>query len=178
MAEIQNNPEEFIDKAAIKLHQKGFITERELFLPGLTGLLYARSPEAFQLGFARVEDHWLFLDWENAVFGRKELLIKAFQSFSKFVNQKFPVPHSLRMKIPNLAVIAVSQSEFPEEIIQYVEATYLNPWYGGEVGQILLVNLGKRDIFYHRLPRTRQPGAFPLGHTIDVLLETCRQAFL
>jgi len=168
-------PENFIEKISETLQQKGYITECDPFMPGVQGLLYARSPGAFRLGFAKVEDHFLFLDWENAIFSRQDLLISANQSFSKFVNQKFTVPHSLRLRIPNLAVIAISQTEFPEETIRFAQTTYFIPWYGGEASQILLIDLEKKTIYYHELTHIRQTGSLPLSHTLDVLLASCQQ---
>jgi hypothetical protein len=170
-------PDEFIEKISAKLQQAGYVIERDPILAGVQGLLYAHSPTPFQLGFARVEDHFLFLDWENVVFGRLDILLDAYQSFSKSVNQNFRIPHGLRLCIPNLAVIAISQVEFPEETIRFAQTTYLNPWYGGETGQIILVDYGKNEIYYHKVPRTRQTGAFPLGHTLDILLDVGRKSF-
>jgi len=168
-------PNEFIEKISVTLQEIGYITQLDPVMPGVQGLIYAHSPGAFRLGFAKVEDHFLFLDWENAVFSRQYLLLKTYQSFRKFVNQKFAVPHSLRMCIPNLAVIAVSQTEFPVETIQYAQTNFLIPWYGGETGQIILLDIGRGTMFYHRSPKTRQTGSLPLGHTLDLLLPVCQQ---
>ena len=66
-------PEKFIEKISENLQQRGYITEFNPFMPGVQGLLYVHSPGAFQLGFAKVEDHFLFLDWENAIFSRQDL---------------------------------------------------------------------------------------------------------
>jgi hypothetical protein len=173
----KNMPDEFIDKISAKLQQTGYVIELDPIMAGVQGLLYACSPAPFQLGFARVEDHFLFLDWENAVFGRLDLLIDVYKNFSKSVNQYFKVPHGLRLRIPNLAVIALSSNEFPEEIIQYTRRNYQNPWYGGECGQIILADTGKKKIFHHPRPGVHQSGGIPLGHTLDVLLDICIKSF-
>ena len=69
------------------------------------------------------------------------------------------MPHALRLLIPNLAIIAISQTEFPDEVIRYAGTTYLDPWYGGEAGQIMLINLHKKEIFCHSSPGYRRSGA-------------------
>jgi len=171
-----NLPEKIIEKISENLQQKGYIIECDPFMPGVQGLLYAHSPVAFHLGFAKVEDHFLFLDWENAIFSRQDLLVSANQSFSKFFNQKFTIPHSLRLRIPNLAVITISQTEFPEETIRFAQTTFFIPWYGGETGQIMLINLEKKTIYYLELIRFRQTGSLPLSHTLDVLLHPCQKS--
>jgi hypothetical protein len=166
---------EFIDGLSSSLQQIGYFTVFNPNMPDAQGLLYAHSIKAFRLGFAKAEDHFLFLDWDNAIFGRLDLLIATYKNFSKFVNLKFPVSHSLRIRIPNLAVVAISQIEFPEETIKLASTTYFNPWYGGETGQILLVDLGNKKIHYHKPPFQRQSGSLPLFHTIDILLELCQK---
>jgi hypothetical protein len=163
-----------------EMQREGYISQSDPKIPGLQALLYASSPHRFRLGFAKVEDHYLFIDWENAAFGRLDYLLEFYKRFSAYVNRRFPIPHALRMQIPNLAVIAVSQAEFPLETVRFVRTTYLNPWYGGESGQIILLNIKDRQVLTHVRPESRRnplPGAFPLMHAEEIIREVCKRAF-
>lgn len=168
----------FIENLSAQLQKNGYLTEGSPVIPGVQALLYAYSPEPFRLGFAKVEDHFLFIDWENAVFKRLDLLLLTHQNFSKHVNRNFPMPHALRLLIPNLAIIAISQTEFPDEVIRYAGTTYLDPWYGGEAGQIMLINLHKKEIFCHSSPGYRRSGALPLSHAVEIIKTVCKPFFL
>jgi hypothetical protein len=136
--------------------------------------LYARSPGRFRLGFAKVEDHFLFIDWARAAYSRLDLLLSHYQLFSAFANQGFRVPHALRMQIPNLALVAISETGFAPEAVSFARGTYLNPWYGGETGQVVLIDLQQHQIIHHRKPTSRTPGAFPLAHAVEVLQTACQ----
>lgn len=160
---------ESIEKISSNFQQMGYLIQNDPHIPGVQGLLYARSPSPSRQGFAKVEDHFLFIDWENSVFSRLDLLLETHKKFSKFVNQGFRVPHALRMRIPNLAVVAVSLYEFPPDVIQFVRTTYLNPWYGGETGQLMLIDLTQKKVFCHYLPRFRQQGSLPLSHAVEII---------
>jgi len=165
---------QFIEEITTQLTSAGYTTESSVKIPGIQALLYARSSKPFRLGFAKVEDHFLFLDWGNDVFGRLDLLRKAHRDFSKFVNLGFRIPRSLRMHIPNLAVIAVSNVEFPADVIRFTQTTYLNPWEGGETGQFMLIDLEKKEVTCHNPPGRRQTGAFPLSHAVEIIEGICK----
>lgn len=150
----------------------GYLIQGDPHIPGLQSLLYAHTPLPSRLGFAKVEDHFLFVDWENAVFSRLDLLLESYKEFSRFVNQGFHVPHALRMHIPNLVVVAVSSYEFPTDVIHFVRNNYLNPWYGGETGQLMLIDLTKKKVFCHISPRFRQQGSLPLCRTVEIITKS------
>jgi hypothetical protein len=169
---------EFILKVANELQQAGYITDPDPHIPGIQALLYAHSPNRYRLGFAKIEDHFLFVDWGNAAFGRLDRLQELYAHFRTLANKAFRVPHALRMQIPNLALVALAEVGFPEEAVRFVRSTYLNPWYGGETGQIILVVLDKKQINTHSTPGRRQPGAYPLVHAAEIIREKCKQAFL
>jgi hypothetical protein len=169
---------ELISSFSSKLQEAGYLTESSPNIPGVQGLLYAHLPGPSRIGFAKVEDHFLLIDWGNAVFSHLDLLLKTYQNFSKFVNRNFHVPHALRLCIPNLAVVAISQVEFPAEIIHFARTTYFNPWYGGETGQLILVDLEKKAVFCHTSSGNRQPGALPLGHAVEIIQTACQQSLI
>lgn len=170
-----------LDHISVELQQKGYEINFHPAIPGAPGLLYARSMERISLGFAKVEDHFIFVDWDCLEPDRLAQVKTIYQNFNAYVNQGFKVPHAWRLTIPNMVVIAISQSEFPAEAIAYASNTGLDPWYGGEVGQVMLVDVGEKQIFYlaslntgGRFPR---PGALPLGHASRLIREMCERAF-
>jgi hypothetical protein len=164
---------EFIEKISKKLQQLGYLIQNDPKIPGVQGLLYAHSPKPVRLGLAKVEDHFLFIDWENSAFRRMVLLLEFSKSFSSFVNKGFRVPHAMRIRIPNLAIVAVSLTQFPPEMLHLVRTTYLNPWYGGETGQLILIELQNMKITHHLPPRFREQGSIPLSHSVEILTKSC-----
>lgn len=165
---------EWIEKTSQNLQNAGYIIDVRPSIPGVPALLYAHSPERFRLAFAKVEDHFLFIDWDRAVFSRLDLLLSHYQLFSAFANRGFRVPHALRMQIPNLALVALSETGFAQDVVSFARGTYLNPWYGGETGQVVLVDLHQRQMIHHRSPGRRTPGAYPLVHAVEVLQTACQ----
>ena len=128
------------------------------------------------MAFSKVLDHFLFVDWENDLFSRKDQLIETYKSFNKYVNQKFNVPNWIRMTIPNMAVIAISTSGFDRETLSYAMQTYLVPLKGGEVGQIFLVDLLKEEITYHKAYQRKQYGSMPLLQAQGTLLPVIKKS--
>ncbi len=170
----------FIAKLGISLEERGYLLGAPSDLPGIPALLYAYSPRRLRLGFAKVEDHFIFVDWDNVAFGRMERLLELASRFSKQVNQRFPMPHALRLQIPNLAVAAISPGTFPPEAARFARSQNLVPWYGGETNQILLVSLADRQIVSRNLRsfgRYPIPGGLPLGHAASVIREVCQSGF-
>jgi hypothetical protein len=162
--------ETFIERISAQLQLQGFQLEIDSSLAGTSGLLYAFSPQPYPLVFTKVIDHFLFLDWENSLFSRKDHLIEAYQVFNRRVNEKFAVPNLLRITIPNMALIAVSVSGFDKETLDYARRTYLVPWKGGEVGQFFLVDLAQKTVNYHRAYQRKQYGEAPLRNAQDRLM--------
>jgi hypothetical protein len=170
----------YIARISAELQQAGYLTDLHPRIPGVQALLYAHSPQRMRLGFARVDDHFLFMDWDNAVFGRLDQLFEIYRRFSAYANRDFRTPHALRLQIPNLAIVAVSQAEFSKEAIHFARTSSLNPWYGGEVGQVILVDIGKKQVTslvslgHGRFPR---PGAFALGHAAEQIRLASERVF-
>jgi hypothetical protein len=172
--------DEFITRVSSALHRSGYLIEDWPQILGTQALLYARSPERIPLGAAKVEDHFLFVDWDNGAFGRLDHLKEIYRRFQPYANRSFKTPHALRMQIPNLALVAVSQAGFPEDAFDYARTTNLTPWYSGEVGQVMLVDPGQKQVttlVSLRNGRHPKPGAFALGHAIEVIRAACEQAF-
>lgn len=171
---------DFIVKTAYELEQSGYFVERDPFLAGGQALIYARSAQRYHLGFAKIEDHFLFVDWENAVLAQLERLTHIYYAFSRYVNQAFHVPHALRMQIPNLALIAVSQTAFPEIVVRYARKTNLTPWYRGETGQIILVDTTQKQVIsltWFGGWRSPLRGALPLRNTANLIRSISQNAF-
>jgi len=171
---------EFIAKISTELQSEEYLVELSPRIPGVQALLYARSSRRIRLGVARVEDHFLFVDWENTAFGRLDPLKEIYRRFSSFVNKSFRTPHTLRMQLPNLAVVAVSPAEFPDDAVRFARTSSLTPWYGGEVGQIILVEIeDQRMISLDSQQPAEFPrwGAFALGHAAEIIWKVSQQAF-
>jgi hypothetical protein len=131
--------------------------------------------------FSKVEDHFVFIDCDKWGVNSPDQLTGIYRHFSDYVNRGFKTPHVWRISIPNLAIIAISQGEFSAEVVSLARTTSFDPWYGGESGQVILVELGKRKVTSlaslsgGRYPR---PGALPLGHAARVIREVCDQCGL
>jgi hypothetical protein len=162
---------EFIQSISCIFLQKGFLIEDQSSIPGVRALLYAHTPTPTRMAFAKVFDHFLFLDWENDLFARLDLLLDAHKKFSAFVNRGYRVPHAWRMTMPNLVTAAVSTAEFPAEALDCVRSRYLNHWAGGETGQLMLVKLPERRLEYHPEPyrMSRQTGSIPLINAVTLM---------
>ena len=172
--------DEFINNLSLELQKIGYKVDLSPQIQGVHGLLYSWSPKRFRLGIAKVEDHFLFVDWDAMVIDRLDQLKEIYRHLSRHVNKGFQTPHALRIQIPNLAVIAISQVEFPQEVRAFARTTSLNPWYGGEVGQIILVEVGKKQVTSLRYlwsGRYPRPGAFALGHASSLIRQFCDRAF-
>jgi hypothetical protein len=172
--------EEFITKLTAELQQQGYVIGDPASVPGVQALLYAYAPERQQMAFAKDEDHYLFVDWENTACGRLDRLINIADQFSTLVNQRFPMPHVLRLQIPNLVVAAVSTDPFPPDVARFTRGKNLTPWYGGETRQLMLVSIGKRQVISQVTsgPRLHPiPGAIPLGHATSVIRAACLAGF-
>lgn len=173
--------ENFISLVSSKLQQAGYLPEPYSAPYGTHVLLYTRSARRVQLGFAKVEDHFLFVDWDRSDIRNIPALKALYAHFSAFANQRFKTPHALRTQIPNLALVAVSRAEFAPEIVSFAQSTSLEPWYGGETGQVILFELERQQVISLaslRSGRHPRPGALPLGHASQVIRDACSQAFL
>lgn len=161
--------EAFIESLSNDLQKYGYKTTTNPILPGVRGLLQAVSPKITSVGPIKFINYYLFLDWDNDLFGRLDALLEAEKSFSEGVNDNFHVPHGWRMTLPNIVVAAVSPNDFPHEAVTYVQSRYQIPWMGGEVGQMMLFDLLNHKQFCHYKKAYKQTGSIPLGYAVDEL---------
>ncbi len=163
----------FIQRVNRNLQQKGYLTDCRPLIPGVRGLLYAHTVKPERMAFAKVYGHFLFVDWENDLFGRLDVLLETHKKFSAFVNKGFKVPRAWRMTIPNLVTAAVSESEFPKEAVEYAQNRYLNPLIGGETGQLMLIQLPEKRLIHHPRPYLmgKQTGSIPLMQAVYLFQE-------
>jgi len=154
----------FITEISLEFQKQDYLPQP--LLEGVSGLLYLRS-KTRQTGFSKVENHFLFVDWENAMFSYLNELLETYQKFSKAVNQSYPVPRAFRLHFPNLAVIAVSENDFPPDAVSQAQSVYLNPLVGGETGQIMLINCSTGQLIHHSTPYYRQSGSIPLQVAVN-----------
>lgn len=161
--------DKFIKQVAFELQNTGYLVETDVSTAGVRALLAARTQKPVRLGFAKVDDYFVFVDWENAAFSRIDLLISLYYQFNNSVNRKYKVPRGLRMHIPNMVLAAVSESEFSQEEIRYVRSAKFVPWIGGECGQLMLICLKDQSLIHYKIGRYRETGALPLGHAAEGL---------
>jgi hypothetical protein len=161
--------EEFIGSLIDNLQKNGYTTSVNPVIPGVRSLLQAVSPKITSVGPIKFINYYLFLDWDNDLFGRLDALIAAYKSFSEVVNKDFHVPHGWRMTLPNIVVAAVSPNDFQHEAVTYVQSKYQIPWQGGEVGQMMLFDLQDHKQYCHYKKTYKQTGSIPLGYAVDEL---------
>ncbi len=160
---------EFIQEFEQQLWTTGYTINSNANIPSVHALISAVSPKITSVGPAKFINYYLFLDWENDLFGRLDSLIAAQKSFSQEVNKDFKVPHVWRVTLPNIVVVAVSPNDFPKEAISYVQSRYQIPWKGGEVGQMMLFDLQSHKLYCHFKKTYKQTGSIPLCYAVDEL---------
>ena len=170
-----NSIEPFLQLISSSLTAKGYLIQTGPVLEGVRGLLYARSPQAYPLVITKIIDHFLILSWDDDLFGRQDQLIAAYKSFNRYVNRQFTVPHWLRMTIPSMALIVLSETGFDDETLAYAQRTFMVPLKGGEVGQFFLVDLESKTITCHRDYSYKQYGSTPLYNTQGWLLPILKE---
>jgi hypothetical protein len=171
----------FMLQAARVYQQKGYLVYQPFKIPGLKAYLYVRSTRPIFMGFTRVDDHFLFVDADKSMANSLVLLKEIYRCFSAHINQAYKVPHALRLYIPNLALVALTQTEFPEDMLSFARFSTFNPWYGGEAGQLILLNIVKKEVISllsHSTGRYPVPGAFPLQHASNDIRQVSSQIFL
>jgi hypothetical protein len=160
----------FIQRISTHLQMQGFLFDDSPVFNGTHALLYARSRRPYLVPFARVEDHFLFLDWKKNLACSKENMISAYAVFNRQVNSQYHIPHVFRLTIPGMALAVLSTEGFDATTIEYARNTYLVPFKGGEVGQFFLVDLANRDVIYHERHEYKQTGQAPLRMAQGVLV--------
>jgi hypothetical protein len=166
----------YIQRISTHLQLQGFLFDAPPDLNDTPALLYARSRRPYPVPFARVVDHFLFLDWEEHLSASKDRLTATYSLFNRQVNRQFKVPHMFRLTIPGMAVIALSNSGFDSTTSNFAQTTYEVPFKGGEVGQYLLVDLANKEVIYHRGHVFKQSGESPLRaaqYVLVPILEDC-----
>ena len=159
--------DDFIASLITQLEQINYSIETNPMIPGVRSLLYAKSLQIKIIGPIKFFNHFLFVDWENDHFGQLSNLLETRKKFSEHVNKEYKVSRAWRVKIPNLAVIVLSQHGFSQEATQCAINQYFIPWQGGEVGQIILLDLNSKEMIHH-YPRTyKQTGSIPLGYAVQ-----------
>ncbi len=159
--------DDFLKFMIDELEGLGYSVNENPSLTGCRGLLYARSELIITVGPIKFKNHFLFVDWDNDLYGRLDLLLETQNGFSEFVNLEYKVPHGWRMKVPNLAVIAISAQGFSQEAMDCAVNRYFIPWVGGEVGQIMLLNLENNQSIHHYKKTYKQTGSIPLGYAVS-----------
>jgi hypothetical protein len=171
---------DFVRQICSELERSGYLVEMDPRIPGVSALAYVHSARPQRQGFAKVDDYFLLADGEYPPYLDEAGYREAYRSFSAFANRSYRVPHGLRLRIPNLAIVALSKDAFRPEVLRFARSTSLNPWYGGETGQVMLVELANKAVTALSLKssgRYPPPGALPLGHAQAVIQSACKAAW-
>ncbi len=171
---------DFTREICSELERCGYLVEMDPRMPSVSALAYVHSVRPQRQAFANVDDYFLIVDGEYPPYLSEAGYREAYRSFSAAVNRSYRVPHGLRMRIPNLAIVALSTEAFQPEILRFARFTRLSPWYGGETGQVILVELANKTVITLTLKssgRYPTPGALPLGHAQATITTACRAAW-
>jgi hypothetical protein len=171
---------DFARQICSELERSGYLVEMDPHISGVSALAYVHSVRPKRQAFANVDDYFLIVDGEYPPYLGEAGSREAYRSFSAFVNRSYRVPHGLRMRIPNMALVALSTEAFQPEILRFARFTSLNPWYGGETGQVILVELANKAVVTLTLKssgRYPTPGALPLGHAQAAITSACGAAW-
>ncbi len=155
--------DEFKQFISEQLKSCGYQVTEQPNLPGLRGFLFAKSTTKIKTGFTKSINYYYFSDWDYDLLRRIDQLKPAYQTLSKIVNQDFKVARSWRMTIPNIVLAVVSTEGFDKETVDYALHEYQSPFIGGEVGQTILLDLQKQEMYSYYPYGYRQPGSIPLG---------------
>lgn len=155
--------DEFKQFISEHLKSSGYQVTDQPNLPGLRGILFAKSSTKIKTGFSKSINYYFFTDWDYDLLRRTDQLKQAYQTLSKVVNQDFKVARGWRMTIPNIVLAVVTTESFDEQAIRYALYEYQSPFIGGEVGQTILFDLQKQDMYSYYPYGYRQPGSIPLG---------------
>lgn len=154
----------FFSQMIIELQKIGYTAQKNL--DEVQSLAYLRS-ETRKAGFAKVENHFLFVDWDSSEKGDLGGFLFTYQEFSRIVNRSYPIPHGFRLHFPNLVLVGLSENNFSQEAIEFTVNRYMNPWIGGETGQLMLINTTTKEFIHHSPPYYRQSGLIPLQMAVD-----------
>jgi hypothetical protein len=169
----------FIRQITSAYQNAGYLIQDSRQIPGVNADLWVKSARKLRLGFARVWDHNLWINWEGQAEASPQTIRRIYQSFSEKINMDFQVPHALRMTIPNLTLVAYASTPFPADIISFAQEELLHPWYGGEVGQLILVNTANHVVTSLKtlsVAGNPKPGAISLGYAADMVRGIAKDA--
>lgn len=155
--------EEFKQFFVESFNSNGYQVSEQSNLPGLRGFLYAKSSTKIKTGFTKSINYFYFSDWDYDLLRRTDQLKPAYKALSKVVNQDFKVARGWRMTIPNIVLAVVTTEGFDEQAIRYALNEYQSPFIGGEVGQTILFDLQKQEMYSFYPYGYKQPGSLPLG---------------
>ena len=159
--------DEFVSQLAAELTQRNYQVTQSLMILECKGLLLATSKKMVHIGPVKFKNHYLFVDWDNDLFGRLDMLLNTQKSFSELVNKDYKVPHGWRMTLPNLALVALTTNGFSNEAIECTLSRYFSPILGGEAGQIMLFDLRQNWMIAHSPPYYKQYGRIPLESAVN-----------
>lgn len=150
---------EFIDHSELWCREKQMECRRDAEFPefGFTADFFALKTGKSLGPFFPYEDYFFFHVMQRADKNDREELARIHEAARAYVNSKYKVPRVLRLKVPNIITIAVSETSFPIDAVKYAkeDTTVIT---GGEKHSIYLVDLLKKGIVSQGIEITHSDG--------------------
>ncbi len=109
--------------------------------------------------FFPYEDYFFFHVMQRGAKNDREELTRIHEAARAYVNSRYKVPKMMRLKVPNIITIAVSETSFPIDAVKYSkeDTTVIT---GGEKHSVYLVDLLQKGIVSQGIEITYSEG-FP-----------------
>jgi hypothetical protein len=125
--------------------------------------LYAKR-EGKSLLFLTYRDYFFVHDYD-AIGGGPEKMLSLHEKAREVVNAEYKMPKALRMTVPNIATILVSENGFSEDMIEAVKKN-TRSFVGGEYHAMYLIDLKNKQFYSQGIHLMYIPGEAKLvfGH--------------
>lgn len=145
-----------INQLATYLQSKGIYVNDDESFPGfdLCADLYVKR-EGKSMMVLKYRDYFFVHD--VASVGSVEKLTELHEKARKVVNKEYKVPKALRMTVPNIATIVVSETGFSPEMIDTVQKN-TRSIVGGEYHAMYLIDLKEKQMYSQGIHLQYVPG--------------------
>jgi hypothetical protein len=116
-------------------------------LPKINHVEYYRK-SVVTAGVFAGDDHYFLIDVSSENKLTKEDVEFIHESFRNNINSKIKTPRFLRLRVPNIVTVFISDAMPEEPIINYIHKIR-RPWQGGEVHNVAWVSTNEMSIISH-----------------------------
>jgi hypothetical protein len=159
---------EFIDHSESWCREKEMECRRGQEFPefGFSADFFALKTGKSLGPFFPYEDYFFFHVMPRGRENGREELTRLHEAARGYVNSKYKVPKMLRLKVPNIITIAVSETSFPIDAVKYAkeDTTVIT---GGEKHSVYLVDLLKKGIVSQGIEITHSDGIPFVFNTVN-----------